>query len=238
MKHRMSPAILAAAAGFVLLWQAGGSGAQSILATGADAEVTEDGLHRVDPSLMEAAWVKPDLDLSRFARLFIVPTAVQFREVEEVTDAFSLTRSGNREFPVGRDKQDWLRGVWGRVFEEQFSQNRSFSRSEGVGTDVLVVQGILADVVSYIPPDSARSSYSWVRDPWVASVVLELRDGTTGELLARTNDRRTGEGLMDANTVWMLTEDLLVRWAQVLSERLDQLADLGGRPRVGGQAPG
>ena len=236
MKHRTPPAILAAAAGFVLFLHAGASGAQSMLATGADAEVTQDGLHRVHPSIMAAAWVKPDLDLSGYTRIFVVPTAVQFRLVEEVTDAFSLSRSGDREFPVNEDKQDWLRGVWSRVTTEQFAQQRSFQRYEGVGTDVLVVQAILADVVSYIPPDAAGSSYSWIRDPWVASVVLELRDGTTGELLARTNDRRTGEGLMDANTVWMLTEDLLLRWAEVLSERLEQLADLGGVPDVGGQA--
>ena len=40
---------------------------------------------------------------------------------------------------------------------------------------------------------------------------------------------------MEANTVWMLTEDLLRRWAQVLSERLEQLADLEGLSDVGGQ---
>ncbi len=63
MRRRITPAILSAAAGLVLLWHVGGSGAQPILATGSDADVTEEGLHRVHPSIMEAAWVRPDLDL-------------------------------------------------------------------------------------------------------------------------------------------------------------------------------
>ena len=73
----------------------GGNGAQPILATESDADVTEEGLHRVHPLIMEAAWVRPDLDLSRFTRIFLVPTAVQFREVDEMPDAFSRTRSGD-----------------------------------------------------------------------------------------------------------------------------------------------
>ncbi|MEE8093042.1 MAG: hypothetical protein V3T47_02285, partial [Gammaproteobacteria bacterium] len=64
-----------------------------------------------------------------------------------------------------------------------------------------------------------------------ASIVLELRDATTTELLARTIDRSTGTGLMTTGTVWILTEDLVERWAQRLSGRLKELADLAGRGR-------
>ena len=42
-------------------------------------------------------------------------------------------------------------------------------------------------------------------------------------------DRQYAKGRMDAGTVWIRTEDLLEVWAQVLSDRLEQLADLGGR---------
>ena len=96
---------------------------------------------------------------------------------------------------------------------------------------MLVVQGFLVDVVSHIPPDDVGSDFTYISDPWIASVVLELRDGTTAELLARTMDRRFAEGLMDAGTVWIRTEDLVERWAQVLADRLRQLSDLGEQGR-------
>ena len=228
MRRRIPPAILSAAAGLALLWHAGESGAQPIPVTGSDADVTEEGLHRVDPSIMEAAWVRPDLDLSRYATILLVPTAVQFREVDKQS-SFERTRSSVSEFPVDDEKKEWFRGVWRRAVEAEFAQ--SYELYDGVGSNVLVVQGFLVDVVSHIPPDTAGSVHTWVRDPWIANVVLELRDATTAELLARTDDRRYGEGLMDPGTAWMLTEDLLERWAQVLSDRLEQLSDLEGRGR-------
>src|SRR5690606_13358146 len=81
MKHKLMPTVVSVAVGLVLWCHAGGSDAQSVLATGADAEITEDGIHRVNPLIMDAAWVKPDLDLSRYTRVFLVHTGVQFRDV-------------------------------------------------------------------------------------------------------------------------------------------------------------
>ncbi len=230
MRLRIPPAILSAAAGLVLLGHAGGSGAQPILATGSDADVTAEGLHRVHPSIMEAAWVKPDLDLSRYTRILLMPTAVQFREADErsynARTSISLT-----EFALDDDKKEWLRGVWRRAVDAQFAQKQSYELGYEVGSDVLVVQGFLVDVVSHIPPDSAGSNFTVVTDPWIASVVLELRDATTAELLARTMDRSHGTGQMTTGTVWILTDNLVQRWAQILSERLEQLSDLGEQGR-------
>ncbi len=231
MKRRIPTTILSAAAGLVLFWYAGGSGAQPILATGSDADVTEEGLHRVHPSIMEAAWVRPDLDLSRYSRILLMPTGVQFREVAE-RRYNARTRMSETEFPLSDEKKEWVRGVWRRAVNAKFAQEESYELYDGVGSNVLVVQGFLVDVVSHIPPDSVGSDFILVSDPWIANVVLELRDGTTAELLARTIDRRNAEGLMDVGTVWMLTADLVETWAQVLSDRLDQLSDLaGGRGR-------
>ena len=225
MKHKMWPTILSSLAGTMILWYAGGIGAQPVLATGSDADVTEEGLHRVDPSLMEAAWVRPDLDLSDYTRILLMPGAVQFREVpEKIYDA--RTSIGISEFPVPEDRQKWLREVWSEAVEESFAQ-ASYDRHYDVGSDVLVVQAFLVDVVSHIPPKNAGSQYTFVQDPWESYVVLELRDATTTQLVARTIDRRYAEGLIDIETIWMRTANLVGRWAEVPAVRLDQLADLG-----------
>ncbi len=159
-----------------------------------------------------------------------MPTAVQFREAGEQSYN-ARTRTGVSEFAVDDDKKEWLRGVWSRAVDAQFAQAQSYEPGYELGSNVLVVQGFLVDVVSHIPPDSAGSDFTWVRDPWIASIVLELRDATTTELLARTMDRSTGTGLMTAGTVWILTENLVDRWAQRLSNRLKELSELGGQGR-------
>ncbi len=159
-----------------------------------------------------------------------MPTAVQFRELEE-RNYNSRTREGVTDFPLDDERKEWLREVWRRAVDAEFTQEQSYELYQGAGSDVLVVQGFLVDVVSHIPPDIAGSSFTFVRDPWIATVVLELRDATTAELLARTIDRRYAQGLMDAGTVWILTENLVDRWAQRLSNRLKELSELGGQGR-------
>ena len=228
MKSTIRAIFLSVAGGLVFFGLAGRISAQPTPATEPNANVTAEGLHRVDPSIMEAAWVKPDFDLSGYTRIMLMPTAVQFRDVpERSTDA--RTRAMTEEFPLEDERKEWLRGLWRGAVEARFAKEDSYEFYVGVDSNVLVVQGFLVDVVSRIPPTSAGSAYTVVRDPWSAFVVLELRDAATAELVARTIDQRHAEGLLEAGTVWYLTEDLVDRWAQVLSDRLDQLSALGGR---------
>ncbi len=229
MRSRVSSAILFSIAGLVLLCQMGASVAQPVLATGEDADITEEGLHRVDPLIMEAAWIRPDFDLSGYTRVLLMPTAVQFRDVpERGTDA--RTRSMTEEFPVDEDRKEWMREQWRAAVEARFSQDSQLEGFQGDTSNVLVVQVFLADVVSRIPPYSVVGSIiTYVSDPWAASIILELRDASTAQLLARTIDRRNTVGLMDIGEVWHRTEGLLKRWAQVMDERLSQLSELGGR---------
>jgi hypothetical protein len=179
---------------------------------------------------MEAAWVRPDFDLSSYTRVLLMPTAVQFRDVRERSDD-ARTRANTEEFHLEDERKEWFRGLWRQAVEARFAREDSYEHFGGVGSNVLVVQGFLVDVVSRIPPITTGSSYTLISDPWSATVVLELRDATTAELLARTIDRRNAQGLLEVGAVWYQTEDLVERWAGVLSERLDQLSDLGGQPR-------
>ena len=229
MRRKMPPAIISVAAGLVLLWHVGGSSAQPLLAVGSDAEITEEGLHRVHPSIMEAAWVKPDLDLSGYSRVLLMPTAVRFRDVRErSTDA--RTRAMTEEFPLPQDRKDWLTALWQAAVETRFRREESYEFYGGIEPNVLIVQAFLIDVVSRIPPIAPGSTYTIVSDPWSATVVLELRDAMTGEMLARTIDRRNATGLLEIGEVWYRTEDLITRWAEVVAGRLDQLSDLS-QPR-------
>ena len=123
-------------------------------------------------------------------------------------------------------------GCGARPWRPDSREKNLMSSSSGVDSSVLVVQGFLVDVVSRIPPITPGSSYTFARNPWSAAIVLELRDAATAELVARTIDQRHAEGLLEVGTVWYLTEDLVERWAEVLSERLEELSDLGERPRA------
>ncbi len=227
MKRKTRTVIMVLAAGFVLLWYAGGSGAQSFLATGADAEVTEDGLHRVDQSIIRAAWVRPDLDLTGYTKIFFLPTSVDFREIAGQVRVANI-RDTASHFEVSEARQVRLRERWGQILYEDLSEIDSYEMSDSVGRDVLMVQGRLVDVASGVPPDAAASVSTTVLYPWEASIVLELRDSMSDEILARAVERRRLEGPIDATAIEALTGTMLRRWSGLLSNRLEELSDLRG----------
>ena len=219
--------IVRSVVGFTLLWLASGSGAQLPLATGGESEVTEDGLHRVDPSVMDGAWVRPDFDLTRYTKVFFMPAGVQFRDVSDRA-GIQTRRESVTEFPVSAEMRNQLSEFWGETFYEDLSEVEPYEVQDGVGRDVLMVQGFLIDVVSGIPPVTAASNVSFVRYPWSASIVLELRDSMSNDLLARTADRRRTEGPIEVAAVRGHTRAMVRRWSTMLCDHLEELSKLSG----------
>ena len=60
------------------------------LQTGANAEITLDGLHRVDGSYMQYAWLKPDLNLAAYAKICVVNAGIEYREVKPASRSTSV----------------------------------------------------------------------------------------------------------------------------------------------------
>ena len=52
--------------------------------TGPDAEISFDGLHRVDRTVMDEAWAKPTLDLTGYSKLLLATGEFAYREVDDV----------------------------------------------------------------------------------------------------------------------------------------------------------
>ena len=224
--RRSVQTILPAATALVLLCQAGESGAQPVLATGPEAEVTADGLHKVDPSIMDATWVKPDLDLSRYTRIFFMPTVVLFREVGDGR-YYAHTAHGD-EFPVSDQNRDLIRTLFGETFHEYVAQVKPYEMSDDVGREVLMVQGFLLDVISGVPPDVPGGYGVVVRRPWEADIILELRDSMSNAILARTMDRQFVDGLFDVAELPRATRITMQRWSGLLRGHIKELLDLGG----------
>ena len=223
--------LVSVAAGALLLWQPGESGAQVAVETGPEAEVSSDGLHRVPPSVMTGTWAKPDLDLSRYSRIFFLPTIVQFREMPQRRYS-ARAMASDIAFPVNELRQDRLRELFGEDFYEAVSNVRSYELSDELGRDVLMIQGFLTDVASGVPPDNTTGFGAIIRMAWEVTLVMELRDSMSNEILARTVESQRINGPMDAGAVFSLTPRLTQEWSRRLVRNLDELSDLSGRSDV------
>ena len=224
MRDRFRTAKLFAVTALALMTYAVDSAAQLTLATGADADVTGDGLHRVDPSIMGAAWVRPDLDLSRYSQVYFLPVAIQFRDVPDRRHTIRSMETAEAFF-VEESRQAQLRELFGEAFFQAMESIESYQRSEEVGRDVLLIRGLLTDVISGVPPTIPGSVVSTIRWAWETNIVLELRDSMSDDVLARTADRQRVDGPFDAGMVVAVTPRAVEDWSRILIERLEELTN-------------
>jgi hypothetical protein len=208
--------------------QVGAAPKQPRIETGPDAEVTHDGLVRVQKSVVDAAWVKPTLDLTPYKKLMIVSQGVSFRKLEPVSDFQARNES---QFPVKEENKERLSRELKTAFEAELAKLDRYGIVNQPGPDVLLLVGAVIDVVSNIPPDidSARFGRGGVYLTSIgdATLVIELRDSESGEILARAADRRAAESpfAFEVNnvTAWTEVRRMASYWASLLRRRLEEI---------------
>jgi len=207
-----------------------GCASEPTIQTGPDAEVTYDGLTRVDNTVMDAAWKLADVDLSGYTKVKLLGAGIEFRLVSGPTSGSttSARRSGRSEFPLDESQQERLRQTITEAFTAEMSNSERFELVEEPGPDVLLVRGALLDVVSRVPPTPVGRSQIFLASVGEATLVLELRDSVTFAILARAVDRRAASRpgtAVEANSVstWAEVRRLANRWARQLRVGLESL---------------
>lgn len=193
---------------------------------GPDAEVTFDGLVAIDNSVFQRAWIDPDIDLSFYNQIMSGGAEFEFRAVRGNAGTSSRASSRN-EFPISEANQQRLKDTVGEVFREELANSQHFTMTDERGPDVLIVRGALLDIVSRVPPERVGRSDVFLSSVGEATLVLELLDAESGEVIYRAADRRAAEPAgnrgVRANTVttWNEVRRLARRWATRLREGLD-----------------
>src|SRR5262245_22348527 len=227
-RSRIAAFGVATLAAALLAGTGGAAPKQPRIETGPDAEVTFDGLVRVQKSVVDAAWVKPTLDLTPYKKLMVVSQGVSFRKLEPVSDFQARKET---QFPVKEENKERLSRELKTAFEADLRQQQRYEIVTQPGPDVLLLVGAVIDVVSNIPPDIDSARYGrggvYLTSVGDATLVIELRDSESGEILARAADRRAAESpfAFEVNTVtaWSEVRRLAQYWASLLSKRLEEV---------------
>ncbi len=199
------------------------SGTQTVQ-TGPSAEVTFDGLHRVDNTGRIDAWVTPDISLAKYSKILPIDTGVKYRTV----------RSGLRsatEFEISERQRSRLEEVLREAFSDELRASKYFTFTDKPGPDVVILRAGLIDVVSNVPEEGPGPERNYIRTIGTATLVIELQDSMSGEVLARATERRTAEPLDDLQLSTRASNLATVRreakrWARSLREALDELHEL------------
>tara|TARA_B100000029_G_scaffold407701_1_gene408719 strand:- start:2577 stop:3302 length:726 start_codon:yes stop_codon:yes gene_type:complete len=191
-----------------------------------ESVVASDGLQQVDPFIMETAYVRPDIDLDKYTSILIMPTITSFRDVPKrynPKNDLAIT-----SFPVSEVNKERLNRFFGESFHEFASQLKPYEVTGTVGRNVLLVQGLLVDIVSGIPPTRTGSNTTFIKQPWEVTLMVELRDSMSNRLLARSAEKQLIDGVYDVTELPGITKWATEEWSAVLLQRLRSLVDIGG----------
>ena len=181
-----------------------------------------DGLAKVSSKYFGAAFVRPGVDFSRHQELLVSGSELAFKTPDRAS----------QQFPLSTEQKDRFRTLLDTQFASELGSLDNLRLTKAVGPNALAVQVRVQDILATVPPDVVGGS-GWgalsLRALGEATLVIELSDSESGEILARVYDRRAIEGVAIAQdpsapvTRWEDVEAMCKQWASTVRERLDVL---------------
>lgn len=205
-----------------------GCSSQPSIQTGPDAETTFDGLVRIDNARFSAAWIDPEIDLTQYNKILPGGAEFQFRSVQKMS-AMQARRTNENEFWISESQRERLVEVVSGIFDEELQRSEHFTITDEPGADTLIIVGALHDIVSRVPPDIVGRGEIWLSSLGEGTLIIELADSLSGEVIYRAVDRRAIENVggqmirSNSASTWGEVRRWARRWATRLREGLDSI---------------
>jgi hypothetical protein len=157
------------------------------------------GLRRLPDSVMDNAWVRPDVDFGKYRAVLVMPLDLAYRQ---------KPRKSRNEFPLTDSQKQALNEVVPAAMASELDELKGLKLTDKRGRRVLVLETALVDIVSHVPSEPVGRGASFVRVIGEATIVIELRDSMTDEVVARAIERRevTSNSVHRSNRVWNRSE--------------------------------
>ncbi len=148
-----------------------------------------DGLVPIEQSRVHAAFINPDADFAVFQRVAILDPHVAFRSNWQRDQNRSRSRN-IRASDMDRIKED-VAALFKDVFTEEL-EAAGYSVVNYSDEDVLVLRPAIIDL-DVVAPDtrSAGRNRTYTATTGAATLMLEMFDALSGDLVGRAADRRT-----------------------------------------------
>jgi hypothetical protein len=199
-------------------------------ASAAEPPAEWDGLSRAPSKQVDLLYVRPGASLAGYQRLRLDPVQVAFdKNWTPNRDAKSLSQRISST-DMEKIKTD-LATEFRKVFKAELGKS-SYAIVDENGEDVLRVTAAIADLSITAPGNSDARSRSYVANAGAMTLVLELRDSISGQLLARVIDRQESRanGRFEVSSRAANSGEainVMSRWAGLLRKGLD---DVKGQP--------
>jgi hypothetical protein len=193
-------------------------------------QVDDEGLAPVTVKGLDHVYARPGADLSQYNKVMLDPVAVAFSKSWKPDPAGGPVTAAEKQ-----RIRDGLAKIVREELQNELTRSGRYSLVDSADTDVLRVTAEIRDL--YInAPDLPRSGPSRVYALSVGEMrlVAELRDSSTGALIARVIDYKK-----DPDAAWLHFTTRLdnvaaarraaADWAKVLRHQLDSAHDIQSR---------
>ena len=204
------------------------------IATGALAEVTVDGLHKMDNSVVQLAYVKPDMDLTGYTSFMLDPATVAYQK-----DPGGRRRGGGGDsnFELTTTQMESLKEIFHEQIVEALTEDDGYELVTQPAANVMRISATLLDLVVRVPTERAGGrDRTYAASYGEVTLIMELYDSQSGEILARAGQRmdptRSPYQLAEVNRAFVRADvtRMFAHWANIFRERLDQIRELGMVP--------
>lgn len=179
------------------------------------------GLDRVPIKGLDAAEIRPGTRFSTYSGLFLEAPALVFRPVDPATPKVTIADEQRQRFLDALDA----------ALRQELAGLRELPPASAAGPGILALKVTVEDIAISVAPDTV-SRGGWgsllLHAVGEATLVLELRDSASGELLARGIDARAVKGTAMSRdggmvTRWEGVQELCAHWAVATRDRLRNL---------------
>jgi hypothetical protein len=183
------------------------------------AERTPDGLVRIQSKQVDTVYAVPGLSLARYRRVML----------DSVDLAFKLDWEKRHpevsESDVARIRSQGA-AVFYEIFSNALSMNNGYPLTTQPGPDVLRVSASVTELDVAASPGTGGTQRMYVVSPSDLTLLMELRDSTTGALLVRAIDREKGRAVGNLQVEGAVSNSAEARralemWAGLLRKALD-----------------
>ncbi|HSC62346.1 MAG TPA: DUF3313 family protein [Caldimonas sp.] len=200
-----------------------------------DQAMSRDGLQKISVKGLDLAYARPGASLAAYKRVRIEPVDVEFDK------SWDPAKTGSR-IKLSNDEREKIKAAVARLVEEEFAKavqkGGSYQIASDAAPDVLRVKvsilNLYVNAPSAGPGATAGRSRTYVSSAGKMTLLAELSDSTSGQMLARVADVReanaSGAGRMELADR-MMNEDaarnVAASWAQILRKALDKARSIG-----------
>lgn len=193
-----------------------------------------NGLVKVKDWNIDQVLVKPGFDPSAYSKIIVKGNGIDFRSVK---DRYTPYNRSSQNYPLSVVDQQRYKEIIVDEFSKELKKSDAYKFTEQAAPNTLKLEIQLLDIVSNVPPVSARRQTVYLSEVGRATLALTFSDAETGETLLSVIDRRSAEsynglGFEESTPAnnWAAVKKLARHWAKSLRVGLNEMKQSPAAP--------